>query len=243
MDEPVSRARFVVESCPGPGEEVRLVRAELSHLRARRLAPGQAVVLVDGSGREAVARLSELSRTGARLIVETVSLREADAPAIEILVAGVRLERLSWIAEKATELGAARIVLVASAWTQAHRAGASVRERLARVVREAAKQSESVRWPSIDGPIAFEKAIGEARPGHRILLDFDGAPFPPRLSGPAAILVGPEGGWIDSERALAREAGWFATALPAGKLRAETAAVAALVLARAALAQGEGGRR
>ena len=49
------------------------------------------------------------------------------------------------------------------------------------------------------------------------------------------LLVGPEGGWTDAERGAARAAGWSAAALPAGKLRAETAAIAALVLARAAL--------
>jgi 16S rRNA (uracil1498-N3)-methyltransferase len=52
-----------------------------------------------------------------------------------------------------------------------------------------------------------------------------------------ALLVGPEGGWSDAEVAAARDFGWLATSLPAGKLRAETAAVAALTLTRAALAR------
>jgi 16S rRNA (uracil1498-N3)-methyltransferase len=63
-----------------------------------------------------------------------------------------------------------------------------------------------------------------------------GEGFPRELSvRSVALLVGPEGGWTDAERAAARVAGWSAAALPAGKLRAETAEIAALVLARAAL--------
>ncbi len=236
MDEPVPRARVLVESCPAPGEAIRLSRAELSHVRARRLAPGETVILVDGSGREARGRLAELTRTGARVIVESVSRREEAAPAIDLLVGGLKLERLSWIAEKATELGVSRIVLVASQRTQAHRGSPSALERLSRVARQAAKQSESPRWPSIEGPIAFARAL-EIDAADRIVLDFGGGPFPQRLSGPTAILVGPEGGWSETERLAARTAGWFAAALPAGKLRAETAAVAGLVLARAALAR------
>jgi RsmE family RNA methyltransferase len=66
------------------------------------------------------------------------------------------------------------------------------------------------------------------------MLDPGGAPFPVELLGrSAALLVGPEGGWTDSERDRARGAGWVLTGLPAGTLRAETAAVAAVVLARA----------
>jgi 16S rRNA (uracil1498-N3)-methyltransferase len=74
---------------------------------------------------------------------------------------------------------------------------------------------------------------------HRFLLDSEGEPFPPILAASAvALLVGPEGGWSEREQQQALSHGWVAASLSAGKLRAETAAVAALTLARHALARG-----
>jgi 16S rRNA (uracil1498-N3)-methyltransferase len=55
---------------------------------------------------------------------------------------------------------------------------------------------------------------------------------------PTALLVGPEGGWSQADLDAALSAGWIVASLSAGTLRAETAAVAALALARAALARG-----
>ena len=70
------------------------------------------------------------------------------------------------------------------------------------------------------------------------MLDPDGAAFPREFPGRSvALLVGPEGGWTDSERDLARDAGWILSRLPAGTLRADTAAVSAVVLARAAFGE------
>ncbi|HEX7253315.1 MAG TPA: RsmE family RNA methyltransferase, partial [Thermoanaerobaculia bacterium] len=111
--------------------------------------------------------------------------------------------------------------------------------RLSRVAREAAKQCESARWPHIEGPIGLSDAWRE--PGmHRFFLDLEGEPFPSRLErGAVRILVGPEGGWSPAERTEAAVKGWTLVRLPAGKLRAETAAVAAMVLARAALELGK----
>lgn len=236
MGESLPRARLVVERCPKPGQTGEISREEAAHARARRLAPGDSVTLIDGTGIEARGRLLELTRSGGRVAVEEVSRADPAAPELGLLVAGLRPERLSWIAEKATELGASRLVLVSTRRTQSFRAGAAAIERLSRVVREAAKQCESARWPRIEGPLALDLVLAAEHARQRLLLDLDGGPFPARLSGSVAILVGPEGGWTQSERAAAGRA-WSPVALPAGKLRAETAAVAALVLARAALAR------
>ncbi|HEY3125286.1 MAG TPA: RsmE family RNA methyltransferase, partial [Thermoanaerobaculia bacterium] len=151
---------------------------------------------------------------------------------------GLRVERLAWLAEKATELFAESVTLVASARTQSFRGSAAVRERLDRVAREAAKQCESARWPRIDGPLPLERALSERPASHRLFLDTEGEVFPSELSARAVtLLVGPEGGWTPAERETASAQGWSLVALPAGNLRAETAAIAALVLARAALAR------
>jgi 16S rRNA (uracil1498-N3)-methyltransferase len=239
MDQPLPGARLIVDALPGAGAACRVEGEEAAHARARRVAAGDAVVLVDGSGREATGSVARIGRGFLDVDVEAVRAAPPDAGSfIHLLVAAVRSERLSWIAEKATELGAARLTLVASERTQRFRASDALGPRLARVVREAAKQAEAARWPAIAGPVALAAALRDERASTRLFLDLGGEPFPSRLpAAPTALLVGPEGGWTDGELAAALAAGWVATSLAAGKLRAETAAVAALTLARTALAR------
>jgi 16S rRNA (uracil1498-N3)-methyltransferase len=240
---PDTLPRLIVERCPGAGERVRLPAAEASHVRARRLAPGDAVILLDGSGAEARGRLVRLDRGQAEIEVDDVVVWRAPASTILLAAAGLRSERLSWMAEKATELGAGRFVFLDTARTQTHRAAPGLADRLARVVREAAKQSQSARWPSVEGPWTLDELFSRVTTGGRILLDESGDPFPRDIAHDGiALAVGPEGGWTDGELALARERGWSVHALPAGRLRAETAAVAALTLARAALEARPGKR-
>ena len=234
------RARFLVEELPASGEAAVLPAAEAAHARARRLRPGDAVLLYDGSGREAPGVVTRMERGRWKITVEQVETGAASGPDITLYVAGVRPERLSWIAEKATELSARRLTIVRTARTQAFRASEGAQARLERVARAAAKQSGSARWPELSGPHLLARVLEQERARHRIFLDASGDVFPPRLpEGDLAILVGPEGGWTDAERMAARDHGWSPIALPAGNLRAETAAVAALVLARAALEVGK----
>jgi len=236
----VSGPRLIVERLPPAGTSSRISGPEAAHASARRLRVGDRVVLADGSGREAVARLTH--RSAGELVVEVEAVRDAPAdllPPITLAVAAVRAERLSWVAEKATELGAARVTIVKSERTQRFRAGEALAERLARVVREAAKQSERARWPEVDGPVPLAELLRRETSGNRLLLDPRGEPFPAVLERAATVLlVGPEGGWSDADQRAALDHGWSVVSLAAGALRAETAAVAALALARAALARG-----
>ena len=232
---PVSRARFVVEELPGPGGTARLPAAEAAHARARRLRVGDPILLCDGTGREAAGRLTILSARRFEVTVEDIRTSAGSEPEIALFVAGVRPERLAWIAEKATELSARSLAIVRTERTQAFRARPEKRERLERVVQAAAKQSGTSRWPALSGPHDLSTVLaGEA--ANRLFLDASGEGFPPRLAPErTAILVGPEGGWTAVEVRSARDYGWTVVALPAGRLRSETAAIAALVLARAAL--------
>ena len=214
---------------------------------------GDQVVLIDGSGAEADGEIASLDRSGAEVSVLAVRPAGDPGPAIWLGVCAVRAERIAWIAEKAGELAVATLALVRSERTQAFRAADGAPERLERLAREAAKQSGGTRWPRCEGPIDFARALEPGGAGAegvggvegaegkaRFFFDASGAAFPVSLAGGAAsILIGPEGGWTEGERAAAAAAGWTAVRLPAATLRTETAAVAAVVLTRAALERGE----
>jgi 16S rRNA (uracil1498-N3)-methyltransferase len=240
MDEPDSRTRLIVERCPDRRGETALSRGEAAHARARRLQRGAPVTLIDGTGTEARGTLLRLSREGGWVVVEEIRQAPDSGHRIALFVAGLKRERLSWIAEKATELGAASLTIVSTDRTQPFRATPELLPRLTRVAQEAAKQCGSARWPAISGPRDFAEVLSEEGAAGRLVLDPKAPPFPLSLEAPIALLIGPEGGWTEKERAAAGEKGWIGAALPAGLLRAETAAIAALVLARAALARGAG---
>jgi 16S rRNA (uracil1498-N3)-methyltransferase len=194
--------------------------------------------LLDGSGAEGEGVLTRLDGDGAEVEVERIRTTAKSVPEIAVFVAGVRMERLAWIAEKATELSATRLVILNTERTQAFRAGASVLLRLERVVREAAKQCGSPRWPTLSGPVSLAEVLRRERASHRFLCDSEGVPFPSRLTKEStALLVGPEGGWTEEERRAAAEARWRTVAITDGRLRTETAAIAALLLARVGLAR------
>jgi 16S rRNA (uracil1498-N3)-methyltransferase len=220
------------------GEIVPFPREEASHARSRRLKPGDAIILIDGTGREADAEIVADALGSSRVRVLAVrQLSDADAgPDVWLGIAGIRGERLSWVAEKAGELGVSCIALLRTERTQAFRAADATIARMERLVRAAAKQSGAARWPRCEGPMDLEAALAAVPEATRFILDVSGTPFPPRLRGRhVALLVGPEGGWTERELSSAAAAGWNRASLPAGILRAETAAIGAVVLARAAL--------
>jgi 16S rRNA (uracil1498-N3)-methyltransferase len=188
--------------------------------RVLRVRPGDAVVVSDGAGgwRDGtLASAGTVEPTGAVQRVERAT------PAITVAFAITKGERPELAVQKLTELGADTIVPFTAArsvvrWDGGRAAGHV--ERLRRVAREAAMQSRRPWLPEVSDLATFDDAT--AIPGAAIA-DVDG--LPPSLDNPA-ILVGPEGGWTDDERAC----GLPAVALGPHVLRAETAAMAAASL-------------
>jgi 16S rRNA (uracil1498-N3)-methyltransferase len=236
MDVRDARARLIVPALGAPGETLQLSREEAAHARARRLGPGDPVLLSDGSGVEAVAEIVRLSRGEAVVRVSEIVVRRTRRTPVTLYLAGLKPERLAWAVEKATELDAASVVIVRTGRTQSFRASAGLAPRLERIARESSKQCGRADWPTISGPVDLARVLEEERRAQRLLLDADGIRFPRRLALlPSALLVGPEGGWTDPEKAEASKRGWKIVALPAGTLRAETAAIAALALFNSAV--------
>lgn len=200
-----------------------------------RLHSGDRVKLFDGRTGEWLAEIAEAGRKRVSLrLVER--LRELEAvPDLWLLFAPIKRGRIDWLAEKATELGVARLLPVTTRRTMVERVNT---ERLFAHAVEAAEQCERTAVPEIDEPRKLPDILAQW-PDDRALLFADEAGGEPLAAavapGPAAILIGPEGGFTEEERAAIR-------AVPQARpvslgpriLRADTAAAAAVAIWMAA---------
>lgn len=198
-----------------------------------RLGAGAQVKLFDDRTGEWLAEIAEAGRKRVTLRV-TRHLREREpVPDLWLVFAPIKKGRIDWVVEKATELGAARLLPVLTARTIVDKLNL---HRLRAHAVEAAEQCERTALPVLDEPV---KLAGLLRtwPAERALFFADengGEPFAPAAAaadGPAAILIGPEGGFTPEEAAAIRALPQArAVSLGPRVLRAETAAVAALTV-------------
>ncbi len=155
---------------------------------------------------------------------------------ITLCAAIVKFDRFEWMIEKATELGVERILPVEATRTERGLFEASRKrsERWARIARESSQQSRRVQIPEILPAVRLEECLRETGE-HRYFLDEEAAPplvreIPAERSDTVVLLIGPEGGWTEAERASAVGAGWCPVSLGPLVLRAETAAAAAIAV-------------
>jgi 16S rRNA (uracil1498-N3)-methyltransferase len=194
-----------------------------------RLGPGDKVKLFDDRDGEWLAEIVEAGRRRVTLVVERLLREREEVPDLWLLFAPIKRGRIDWLVEKATELGVARLVPVITRRTIVDRLNL---DRLRAHAIEAAEQCERTALPEFAAPQKLE-ALLKNWPAERTLNFADeggGETFAPE-PGPAAILIGPEGGFTEEERAAIR-------ALPQARavslgpriLRADTAALAAISL-------------
>jgi 16S rRNA (uracil1498-N3)-methyltransferase len=228
--------RLYLPTALAAGGSVAIDRDQVHRLKnVLRLAPGAAVAGFNASDGEFLCRIVDLGRNEGMLTVETC-LREAgreDGPWLVFAV--IKRQRLEWLVEKGTELGVGAFVPVMTARTQPERLN---RERLTAHAIGAVEQCERLSVPEIREPQPLT-ALLAAWPAERRLIVCDetgrGAPIVEALAAwptaaPAAILVGPEGGFTDTELDAVRNLPFVTTAgLGPRVLRAETAALAAVV--------------
>ena len=210
--------------------EVELDGAPAHYLaNVLRLKQGAELLVFDGQSGEWLARIVLAQKGRLKLNVER-RMRELEAvPDVWLAFAPVKRAHTDWLVEKATELGAAKLLPVMTRRTVAERVKL---ERLETITIEAAEQCGRTRLPEIAEPQPLARFL-EARDPARTLYFADesggeaaAAAFKP---GPALILIGPEGGFADEERTLIRAAAnSVAISLGPRILRAETAALAAL---------------
>jgi 16S rRNA (uracil1498-N3)-methyltransferase len=228
---PSSLPRLFVDETLSEGRSLTLEGPQANYLAAvMRLRAGDRVKLFDDRTGEWLAELTEGRKKRVTLTIGA-RLREREiVPDLWLLFAPIKRGRIDWLVEKATELGVARLVPALTRRTIVDRLNL---DRLRAHAIEAAEQCERTALPELVEPERLEAVLG-AWPEGRTLFFADeqgGEPLAAVAAAPAAILIGPEGGFTDDEREAIR-------ALPAGRaislgpriLRADTAALAAISL-------------
>lgn len=202
--------------------------------RVARLEVGEQVEVSDTS-RVWTATVESVSGEEVVFLLGDAADQQDEGPTIELHLAVIKFPRFELAVEKATELGVETIVPVAAGRSDGGLVRAAVKraQRWQRVAEEAAQQSRRLAAPEITDPVSFTEALN--RPADvRLLLDLEGEPLGPAAKDQRTVLlIGPEGGWTDDERKQAAEAGASGVRLGVTVLRAETAAIAAVAIARA----------
>lgn len=204
----------------GSIETPELDGRDLHHLtRVLRLRDGAAVTVSDGRGSWRSCRL-----VGGALVSDGPVQSEPEPRPVRIAAAIPKGDRLEWMVQKLTEVGATEICLLdcersVTRWS-AERALGHL-DRLERIVREAAMQARRVHLPLLDGPRRFAEVAG--RPGAALA-----EPGGDAVHDAEWLLIGPEGGFSPGELAVSP----LRVALGEQILRVETAAVVGAVLLR-----------
>lgn len=220
--------------------EIALEREQAHYLSGvLRLGPGDPVAVFNGRDGEWLAYLTEVTKKGVRIRCERQVSAVMPPPDIDYCFAPLKHARLDYVVQKATELGVRRLRPVITQRTIAERVNL---ERMRANVVEAAEQCNLVFVPEVMEPIKLPKLLLDwDRDRALVHCDETAAIANPidalrSLRAPAAVLIGPEGGFTQEEKALLASLP-FVTAMSLGPriMRADTAAVAALTLVQAVL--------
>lgn len=238
------RRAFVDPSVLAGADDALTLPPAAAHrfFRVLRLAEGERVELFDGTGRLVRGRLAAPDR----LVDLERGAVEESLPPLVVAQAVVKTDKLEGVVQKGTELGASGFVLFDAERGQVdwgEKAAKRV-ERLARVAADAARQAGRARVPDVTGPETLAALCERVRAfGGVSVVGVPTAVVPlsevlagdPRRAQGLLVVVGPEGGLSPAELDRLRAAGALEVRLGVFVLRTETAALAALAAAQAAL--------
>ncbi|MGD9805336.1 MAG: 16S rRNA (uracil(1498)-N(3))-methyltransferase [Hyphomicrobiaceae bacterium] len=233
--------RLYVTDDLAEGTTLALSREQANYLvNVLRLVDGAAVHIFNGRDGEWRAHIVRQGRRDADLVIEQQTRAQAGGPDLHYLFAPLKRARLDYMVQKATELGAARLVPVITQHTMAERVNL---DRMRANVIEAAEQCGILRVPDVAEPVSLKRMLETWDAARRLVFCDEDAPVQDPVAalkavdpGPLAVLIGPEGGFSVEERELlVRLPGCVRLALGPRIMRADTAAVAALALVNAVL--------
>lgn len=234
---PASTPRLFVDTALSDGARIVVDGGQAHYLTGvMRLKPGAPVRLFDDATGEWLAEVAEVRKRDLTLAVTAHLAPRETVPDLWLVFAPIKKGRIDWLVEKACELGVARLVPAITQRTIVDRLNL---DRLRAHLIEAAEQCGRTALPELAEPRPLRDILRDW-PAERMLIHADetgGAPSLAQVAraGPAAILIGPEGGFAEEERAAI-------AAIPAARgvslgpriLRADTAAAAAIAVWMAA---------
>ncbi len=235
-----TKIRLFVDQPLGAGQVIALNEGQANYLFAvMRLGVGAAIRVFNGRDGEWRAEVAEAGKRKGLLMCDVQTAPLQMPPDLWLLFAPIKKARTDFIVEKATELGAARVIPVQTRFTNADRIRI---DKLRAHAVEAAEQCGGTYVPQVDEVVPLEKLLANWPAERRILwcnehLAGVAEALPDGGEvGPWAILIGPEGGFSEAEQArLAAMPQVVQASLGPRILRADTAAVAALTLWQAQL--------
>lgn len=274
MSETAPIRLFVDTPLPGPGTHG--LTGDQAHyvIHVMRRRTGDRLALFNGRDGEWLAEITATAKRAVTLAVTRQTRPQKAEPDVWIAFAPIKKARTDFIAQKVTELGAARLMPVMTRRTVADRVNTA---RMHANAVEAAEQCERLTVPQVDAPVKLDALLAAWPQDRRLLFcdeDLTGTPILAALMAPKApkapkatalpvvtddggdagesaslppsvtasvtsswgLLIGPEGGFDDTERARIRAvAGAIPVTLGPRLLRADTAALAALAIWQAAL--------
>lgn len=231
---PRSTPRLYIDQPLAEAGDVRIDGAAAHYLiHVMRMKPDAPLILFDDIGGEWLGRAVSVGKRDLVVALDRQTRPRETVPDFWLCAAPIKKGRIDWVVEKATELGVARILPVVTQRTIVDRVKP---ERLRAHMIEAAEQCGRTALPVLDDAVKLA-ALLKDWPAERALFFADelgGTPAAAAMRdtpGPAAVLIGPEGGFTDDERA-AIHACPAAVPITLGPriLRAETAALAATSL-------------
>ncbi|MDT3685834.1 MAG: 16S rRNA (uracil(1498)-N(3))-methyltransferase [Pseudorhodoplanes sp.] len=236
--------RLFVEAALATNAAVPLDSAQTNYLyNVLRLSPGAGVLVFNGRDGEWRAELERTGKKAAALRIMAQARAQEPATDLHYLFAPLKHARLDYMVQKAVELGVSRLQPVTTRHTQMSRVNL---ERMRANAIEAAEQCGILTIPEVAAPLSLERLLPEMDADRLVIFcDEDAETRDPvqALSAfrknrpvPLAVLVGPEGGFAEEERALLlRRNNVLRLALGPRILRADTAAVAALAIVQTVL--------
>jgi 16S rRNA (uracil1498-N3)-methyltransferase len=238
--------RLFVDATLAAGETVALERDQSNYLgNVLRLGAGDTILTFNGRDGEWQASIAGRKRPDSLTIVAQTRPQDG-LPDLAYVFAPLKHARLDYMVQKAVEMGASSLQPVLTRFTQVSRVNG---ERMRANVIEAAEQCGILSIAEVAEPMALDRYLGQ-RDQQRMLIFCDEAaevmgPIQALQSGLTSdgidVLIGPEGGFAEEERAiLLRQPRTLRLSLGPRVLRADTAAVAALALVQAVLGDWTG---
>lgn len=224
---------------PKAAERQELPEEEATHaIRVLRMVPGDRIVLMDGDGLFYDAEITLVTNKKCHYaIVEERRQERMWQGRIHLAIAPTKMmERMEWMAEKATEIGFDEITFLDCRFSEREKIRT---DRIEKIVISAVKQSRKAWVPKVNAMTAFREFVTSSRPGRKYIChcyeEFSKTSLFRELSDAhlddVTVLVGPEGDFSLDEVRMALDNGYVSVSLGNSRLRTETAGLVAVNMA------------